>query len=348
MRRASATACVGGALAGIPDTTAEETRADDFYVAHRQARDELTELIASLDARAGCGRGRLRHARRWRRPWPVTGSREPSSSAPRLSMRTPSRRPPTRPARSLPTHSPTARCGQPPGVLPQIRSPACPEPTDSSERRLGSRPSPTVSRTNRAGRASSRRTRARGSRARPPRRRPGEPDSVPATASSSSRWLASGSCSPVISPSTTRGRPRPADHQVGPARSRRDRAVGLGRQSPERARPSFRPRPRGRQQREWLLTSRAVGSGTSNRSGAGGSCFSGDDRPVCNVSGATATPRIDQSRQQPVGERAPGRRHLGAARLVGVHGLHVATTANDLARSRSGWAGRGRSDARSG
>ena len=41
---------VGGVLAGIPDTSAEETRSDAFYVAHRQARDALTELIASLDA----------------------------------------------------------------------------------------------------------------------------------------------------------------------------------------------------------------------------------------------------------------------------------------------------------
>jgi hypothetical protein len=41
---------VGGALAGIPDTTAEETRAEAYYVAHRHARDELSELIASLDS----------------------------------------------------------------------------------------------------------------------------------------------------------------------------------------------------------------------------------------------------------------------------------------------------------
>lgn len=41
---------IGGALAGIPDTPAEEEQADTFYVAHRQSRDELTEVISALDA----------------------------------------------------------------------------------------------------------------------------------------------------------------------------------------------------------------------------------------------------------------------------------------------------------
>jgi hypothetical protein len=41
---------LGGALAGIPDTAADETRADECYAEHRQARDDLTDLIASLDA----------------------------------------------------------------------------------------------------------------------------------------------------------------------------------------------------------------------------------------------------------------------------------------------------------
>jgi hypothetical protein len=41
---------LGGALAGIANTAAEEVRADDFYAAHVQARDDLTDLIASLDA----------------------------------------------------------------------------------------------------------------------------------------------------------------------------------------------------------------------------------------------------------------------------------------------------------
>lgn len=43
-------AALGGALAGIPDTAADETRADEFYAEHLQARDDLTDLIASLDA----------------------------------------------------------------------------------------------------------------------------------------------------------------------------------------------------------------------------------------------------------------------------------------------------------
>lgn len=43
-------AALGGALAGIPDTASDEARADEYYVVHRQARDDLTDLIASLDA----------------------------------------------------------------------------------------------------------------------------------------------------------------------------------------------------------------------------------------------------------------------------------------------------------
>jgi hypothetical protein len=41
---------VGGALAGIPGSSADQVRADEFYVGHRRARDALTDLIASLDA----------------------------------------------------------------------------------------------------------------------------------------------------------------------------------------------------------------------------------------------------------------------------------------------------------
>ena len=42
-------AALGGALAGIPDTAADEARADDCYAEHVLARDDLTDLIASLD-----------------------------------------------------------------------------------------------------------------------------------------------------------------------------------------------------------------------------------------------------------------------------------------------------------
>jgi hypothetical protein len=39
------------------------------------------------------------------------------------------------------------------------------------------------------------------------------------------------------------------------------------------------------------VTTRAVAAGTANRSGAGGSCSSGLETPVCSTSGSTAMPR---------------------------------------------------------
>ena len=43
------------------------------------------------------------------------------------------------------------------------------------------------------------------------------------------------------------------------------------------------------------LTSRAVASGTRNRSGCGGSPGSWEDTPVCSTMGASVTPRVTRS-----------------------------------------------------
>ena len=105
----------------------------------------------------------------------------------------------------------------------------------------------------RAAAASSRRTRARGTpgrRGRRCRRTPGRPAPRPATASSRSRWLASGSCRPVSSPSTTRaGRSGPSTSDVQPVvRTTRPPA----RPTPGRGPRWCRPRRPGRRPRGWL------------------------------------------------------------------------------------------------
>ena len=64
---------------------------------------------------------------------------------------------------------------------------------------------------------------------------------------------------------------------------------------------------------------------------------------MCSSTGATRTPGGDQPGDQAVGERPAGARHLGAARVLGEHGLVVARAARPGARSRTGSAGRGAS-----
>ena len=62
------------------------------------------------------------------------------------------------------------------------------------------------------------------------------------------------------------------------------------------------------------LTSRAVASDTSNRSGCGASPASCDDSPVCRVIGATATPRETSSVTR---DRVNGRPAEGISALPG-------------------------------
>ncbi len=162
---------------------------------------------------------------------------------------------------------------------------------DRPPRRRRDEPAPSAG--GAAGTASSRRTRARGSARRRPRRRPRRTRSGPATASSSSRWLASGSCRPVTRPVTTARRAGP-----GPA---------PGRSSPRgRARDAVRRRPRVSSARVTVVptaTTRRPADAALGRPAApcrpaprtaraaGGSCSSGLETPACSTIGATVTPR---------------------------------------------------------
>lgn len=108
-------------------------------------------------------------------------------------------------------------------------------------------------------------------------------------ASSISRCDASGSCSPVRRPSTTRTpRSGVTTRSVQPAAARttpsRPAADSTARTAVVPT-ATTRPPPA-----LAALISRADASGTSNRSGYGGSCDSADATPVCSVMGANCTP----------------------------------------------------------
>ena len=135
----------------------------------------------------------------------------------------------------------------------------------------------------------------------------------PATASSRSRWLASGSCRPVSSPLTTRaGSPGPSTSDVHPSyAATRPSGRGGGLQSADhRGADGHHPAAVGRVS----STSRAVVAGTDSHSGCGGSCDSWLATPVCSTSGATTTPLAISSTST---SRDSGRPALGISALPG-------------------------------
>ena len=115
-------------------------------------------------------------------------------------------------------------------------------------------------------------------------------------------------------------RPGRPEDEVGPAVPGAHRAVRAGRRL-QRAGHGGADRDHPPACLAGELTSRAVASGTRNRSGCGGSPGSCEDTPVCSTTGATATPRVTSSVTTSIGERPPGARHLRAARLAGEDGL---------------------------
>ena len=106
-----------------------------------------------------------------------------------------------------------------------------------------------------AGSGGCRRTRATGTRPRARRRRSARSSSRPATASSIIRCEASGSCQPVIRPSTAAHAASGVIDEAGPARSARSCTVGRAPPSRARARRWCRPRSRARRGRGWRRSS---------------------------------------------------------------------------------------------
>ena len=138
--------------------------------------------------------------------------------------------------------------------------------------------------------------------------------SGPATASSSSRWLASGACRPVIRPVTPRaGRSGPRTRSVQPCGSVRDAVVvRRGLQRPGHGRsdgdhPPAGPAGAGRQPRGYLRHGEPLRIGRLVQLGAGDPRVQGQrhDRDAPG----------DEPHQQPVAEGPPGAGHLRAARL---------------------------------
>jgi hypothetical protein len=72
--------------------------------------------------------------------------------------------------------------------------------------------------------------------------------------------------------------------------------------------------------RRVCATSAAVGSGTSKRSGCGGSPASSEETPVCSTIGATAIPRVTRSVTSSV---VNGRAALTISALPGVRASTV-------------------------
>ena len=159
------------------------------------------------------------------------------------------------------------------------------------------------------------------------RRAPG-----PATASSRCRWLASGSCSPVSRPSTTRaGRSGPSTSDVQPS-VRPSAAVS-------RARTTVVPTASTRPPACLVsFTSRAVWAGTENHSGCGGSCDSWLATPGVQDERRDDDARGHQVHQELAGQRPPGARHLGAAR-AGRRTRSAGPPARPAARGRSSGSG---------
>ena len=135
----------------------------------------------------------------------------------------------------------------------------------------------------------------------------------PATASSSCRCDASGSCQPVIRPSTALERAVGGDDEVRPAG-----AGARRRSSRARGRPSSRPRSRAR---FGVVAAARLRPGPRSAPGTAARGARAMRRRSAAVIGATAIPRATRRRDQLGRERAPGARHLGAAGRRRVHVL---------------------------